>query len=102
MDQPSERALDFTYRPAARHLMSFAWLHGDATSVARYAARGRLKAADTAFLSVGPSIVNKTTTVTYVLGDIVTDQLYLHGNPCINMDLNPSAAYWVLKASLLQ
>jgi len=39
---------------------------------------------------------------TYILGDIVTDQLALGGNPCINMDLSPSATYYTLKASLLQ
>jgi hypothetical protein len=39
---------------------------------------------------------------TYVVGDIVTDQLYLHGNPNIEMDLNPNALYYVFKASLLQ
>jgi len=39
---------------------------------------------------------------TYVLGNITVDQLYLHGNPCLNMDLNPAAAYYLLKASLLQ
>jgi hypothetical protein len=39
---------------------------------------------------------------TFVVGDIVTDQLYLHGNPQIEMDLNPNALYYVLKASLLQ
>jgi hypothetical protein len=39
---------------------------------------------------------------TYVLGDIVVDQLDLSGTPDIIMDLNPNAAYWVLKASLLQ
>jgi len=38
----------------------------------------------------------------YVLGDIITDNLDLHGTPGITMDLNPSAAYWILKASLLQ
>jgi hypothetical protein len=39
---------------------------------------------------------------TYVLGDIIVDQLSLSGTPNITMDLNPNAAYWVLKASLLQ
>ena len=39
---------------------------------------------------------------TFVVGDIVTDKLYLHGNPNIEMDLNPNALYYVLKASLLQ
>jgi hypothetical protein len=39
---------------------------------------------------------------TFVIGDIVTDKLHLGGNPCIEMDLNPNALYYVLKASLLQ
>jgi len=39
---------------------------------------------------------------TYVLGDIIADQLQLQGNSSITMDLNPSAAYTTLKASLLQ
>jgi hypothetical protein len=39
---------------------------------------------------------------TYVLGEIVTDNLTLGGTSGINMDLNPSTAYNVLKASLYQ
>jgi hypothetical protein len=39
---------------------------------------------------------------TFVIGDIVTDMLSLNGNPQIEMDLNPNALYFVLKASLLQ
>ena len=39
---------------------------------------------------------------TYVLGDIVTDNLTLQGNATINMDLNPSTAFNLLKASLFQ
>lgn len=39
---------------------------------------------------------------TYVLGTIIMDKLALGGNPCINMDLNPVAAYKVLKVALLQ
>lgn len=39
---------------------------------------------------------------TYVLGDIITDGLNLHGNSGITMDLNPSATLTTLKASLLQ
>jgi len=39
---------------------------------------------------------------TYVVGDIVTDQLSLGGNPNIEMDLNPNALYYVERASLLQ
>jgi hypothetical protein len=39
---------------------------------------------------------------TFVIGDIITDQLSLGGNPTIEMDLNPTALYYVFKASLLQ
>ena len=38
----------------------------------------------------------------YLVGNIITDDIRMHGTPSITMDLNPSAAYWVLKASLLQ
>lgn len=39
---------------------------------------------------------------TYVLGDIVTDQLTLQGSSQILMQLNPHAAYNILKVQLLQ
>jgi len=39
---------------------------------------------------------------TYVLGDVIADKLSLSGNAGLTMDLNPSAAYTTLKASLLQ
>jgi len=39
---------------------------------------------------------------TYVLGDIVTDNLTLGGTSGITMDLNPTIAFTLLKASLLQ
>ena len=39
---------------------------------------------------------------TYVLGDVIADQLSLSGNAGLTMDLNPSAAYNTLKAALLQ
>ncbi len=38
----------------------------------------------------------------FVVGDIVVDQLNMHGTPGIALDLNPSALFYVLKASLLQ
>jgi hypothetical protein len=38
----------------------------------------------------------------YVLGEIITDQLNLGGTPTVNMALNPTAAYNVLKVSMLQ
>ena len=39
---------------------------------------------------------------TYVLGDIIVDQLHVGGNGQIVMDLNPSAANTTLKAALVQ
>ena len=38
----------------------------------------------------------------YTLGNIVTDELAMSGNPQINMLLNPAANFFVLKARLLQ
>jgi hypothetical protein len=38
----------------------------------------------------------------YVLGDIITDNLAMGGTPTINMALNPLAAYSTLKATLLK
>lgn len=38
----------------------------------------------------------------YIIGNVVTDQLSLGGTPQIFMDLNPNALYYVIKASLLQ
>jgi Putative Flp pilus-assembly TadE/G-like len=38
----------------------------------------------------------------YVLGDIITDNLSMGGTPTINMALNPTAAYSTLKATLLR
>jgi hypothetical protein len=39
---------------------------------------------------------------TYVLGDIITDQLALNGTSGISMTLNPTAAFNILKATLLR
>jgi len=39
---------------------------------------------------------------TYVLGDIIVDNMILKGTSGVTMDLNPNAAYSVLKATLLQ
>jgi hypothetical protein len=39
---------------------------------------------------------------TYVLGNIIVDNLILGGTPGITMDLAPNAAYWVLKAALIR
>jgi putative Flp pilus-assembly TadE/G-like protein len=38
----------------------------------------------------------------FVIGDIVVDQLNFGGTSGVEMDLNPAALYYVLKASLLQ
>jgi hypothetical protein len=38
----------------------------------------------------------------YVLGDIITDNLSMGGTPTINMALNPNATYNTLKATLLR
>jgi hypothetical protein len=39
---------------------------------------------------------------TYVLGQVVADQVTLGGTSGLTMDLNPSSVYSILKASLLQ
>jgi hypothetical protein len=39
---------------------------------------------------------------TYVLGNIITDNLQLGGTSAITMDLNPNKAYDILKVSLLR
>jgi len=38
----------------------------------------------------------------YVLGNIITDNLDMGGSPTINMALNPNATYNTLKATLLR
>ena len=39
---------------------------------------------------------------TYVLGDIIADNIVLGGNSAITMDLNPTKAFTILKVTLLQ
>lgn len=39
---------------------------------------------------------------TYVLGNIITDQLVIAGNGAIGMQLNPDAVFFILKASMLR
>jgi Putative Flp pilus-assembly TadE/G-like len=39
---------------------------------------------------------------TYVLGNMVVDDLSMGGTSCITMDLSPNAAYWVMKATLVR
>jgi hypothetical protein len=48
------------------------------------------------------SLGGNSGSTTYVLGDIIIDQILLHGTSGITMDLNPSAAYTTLKAALVQ
>jgi hypothetical protein len=43
-----------------------------------------------------------TGSTSYIIGNLVSDQLRLQGTPQIFMDLNPNALYYVVKASLLQ
>jgi hypothetical protein len=59
----------------------------------------------------GPTCGTNTTCLTlkggsgsqsYTLGNIVTDELAMSGNPTINMFLNPTVTFFVLKARLLQ
>ena len=48
------------------------------------------------------SLSGNSASGTYLLGDVVVDQLTLGGTSGINMDLNPTSAFSILKASLLQ
>lgn len=48
------------------------------------------------------SLAGNSGSSTYVLGDIVTDNLTLGGTSGITMDLNPTSAFNILKATLLQ
>jgi hypothetical protein len=38
----------------------------------------------------------------YVLGDIIVDKFYMHGNGNLAMDLSPNSTFFIFKASLLQ
>jgi len=48
------------------------------------------------------SLLGNSGAGTYVLGEIVADNLTLGGTSGINMDLNPTTAFNILKASLYQ
>jgi hypothetical protein len=39
---------------------------------------------------------------TYILGEIIADEIALSGTPVITMDLNPTSVYSILKASIFQ
>ena len=48
------------------------------------------------------SIGGNSSGTSYILGDIVVDQLSLNGTPNLYMDLSPNALFFVFRASLLQ
>jgi hypothetical protein len=48
------------------------------------------------------SLGGNSSSGTYILGQIVADQISLGGNSGLTMDLNPTQVYSVLKASILQ
>jgi len=48
------------------------------------------------------SLAGNPDSSSYVLGEIVTDNLTLNGTSGINMALNPNATYSILKASLFR
>jgi hypothetical protein len=56
-------------------------------------------APEKAVLGLGRSLGSGSTT--YVLGNIVADNLTLGGTSGISMDLNPTVAFSILKATLL-
>ncbi len=58
--------------------------------------------ANPAFYDAVFQLQGNSGSTSYVLGDIVTDNLEMGGTPSINMALNPSAAYDTLKATLLR
>ena len=39
---------------------------------------------------------------TYIIGTMVVDNLSMGGSSCMTMDLNPNAAYWVMKATMVR
>ncbi len=48
------------------------------------------------------SLSGTSCSTAYVWGSIVVDHFALSGTPCITMDLNPNAAYLIMKASLIR
>ena len=58
--------------------------------------------APTTYYDATFTLSGNSCTGTYVLGSIVVDNLTLGGSSCIVMDLNPNAAYWLMKASLIR
>ena len=64
-------------------------------------ATGKGCGAPTTYYDAAFSLSGNSCSGTYVLGSIAVDDLTLGGSSCITMDLNPSAAYWMMKASLI-
>ena len=48
------------------------------------------------------SLGGNSSSGTYILGQIVADQVSLSGNSALTMDLNPTTVYFTLKASIFQ
>ena len=48
------------------------------------------------------SLQGGSSSSSFVVGNLTTDKLDLGGNPSVTMDLNSTAAYYVLRATLLQ
>lgn len=58
--------------------------------------------APTTYYDAKFSLSGNVCTGTYVLGTLVVDNLTLGGSSCLVMDLNPNAAYLIMKASLIR
>lgn len=63
---------------------------------------GKSCGAPTTYYDAAFSLSGNSCSGTYVLGSIIVDNLTLGGSSCITMDLNPNAAYWIMKASLIR
>lgn len=58
--------------------------------------------APTTYYDATFSLSGNSCTGTWVVGNIVVDNLTLGGSSCLTLDLNPNAAYWMMKASLVR
>ncbi len=58
--------------------------------------------APTTYYDAKFSLSGNSCSGTYVVGSIAVDNLTLGGSSCITMDLNPNAAYLIMKASLIR
>ena len=63
---------------------------------------GRELRSESYLLQLNFHVAGQFRSASYVLGDIITDNLAMGGTPTINMALNPTAAYSTLKATLLR